>query len=352
MHCLISVVLRQWSAAHAEAQAAKRSLLELAAGADLPRPPILQAATGFVVVVDWDRGELLGGLELAKPTGFLVDGDRLHIALWHDDHVVTLAGGEVLRRASHPWFNHIHTLDRTPRGLLVTSSGSDLLAELDDRGEMIWSYFLFEHGYAGKKYPFAQHFDRAASYRQRYLPAALTTHPNSAILIDDDHVLATLFTPGELVRIDRRTGALAVVLAGLRRPHAIRRRAGGGFSLCDTEGGAVVVLDRGLAVTARVPIAAPWIQDAVVAGDRLLVVANQRLASITGAPATGAGGGDAGGDNCVIELSDRAARRRLSFGADNRVYMVEPVAAATAEALAHAWHGRAPALPELRWSAA
>jgi hypothetical protein len=345
MHCLISVVLRQWSAVHAEAQAAKRSLLALAAGVDLPRPPALQAATGFLLAVDWDRGEVLGGLELAKPTGFALDGDRVHVALWHDDQIVTLAGAEPVRRASHPWFNHLHTLDRTPRGLLVTSSGSDLIAELDERGEVIWSYFLFEHGYAGRRYPLASHFDRAATYRQRYLPAALTTHPNSAILVDDDHVLATLFTPGEVVRIDRRTGEVEVVLGGLRRPHAIRRRAGGGFYLCDSEGGAVVVLDRALAVEARIAVAAPWIQDAVFSGDRLLVVANRRLASLTG-------GADAGGDNCVLELAGGEPRRQLSFGVDHRVYMVEPLAAATAEALAHAWRGRAPLLPELRWSAA
>lgn len=345
MHCLISVVLREWSAVHAEAQAAKRALLALAAGADLPRPPVLQAATGFVVVVDWDRGEVLGGLPLAKPTGFALAGDRLHVALWHADEVVTLDGAAAVRRASHPWFNHLHTLERTPRGLLVTSAGSDLIGELDDRGELIWSYFLFDHGYTGRRYPFAARFDRAATYRERYLPAALTTHPNSAILVDDDTVLATLFTPGELVRIDRRTGELRVVLGGLRRPHAIRRRAGGGFLLSDSEGGAVVTLDRALAVEARIAVAAPWIQDAVIVDDRLLVVANRRLPTLTAAVAQ-----DAGGDNCVLEVT--GARRQLSFGVDNRVYMVEPIAAAAAEALAHAWRGQLPALPALRWSAA
>jgi hypothetical protein len=332
---------------HAEAQAAKRALLALAAGVDLPRPPILQAATGCLLVVDWDRGEVLGGLELAKPTGFAIDGDRLHVAVWHDDEVVTLAGAEPVRRASHPWFNHLHTLDRTPRGLLVTSAGTDLIGELDARGELIWSYFLFEHGYAGRRYPLAARFDRGATYRRRYLPAALTTHPNSALLVDDDTVLATLFTPGELVRIDRRTGELAVVLGGLRRPHAIRRRAGGGFTLADSEGGAMVVLDRALAVEARIAIAAPWIQDAMLVDDRLLVVANRRLPTFAAATAA-----DAGGDNGVLEVRDGAPRRQLSFGVDHRVYMVEPIAASTAEALAHAWRGRGPALPELRWSRA
>jgi hypothetical protein len=348
MHCLISVVIRQWSAVHAEAQAAKRQLVADAARVDLPRPPVLSSASGFFVVVDWDEQRVLGGFELAKPTGFLLERGRLHVALWHDDQIATFDGPELVGRYRHRWFNHIHTLDRTARGLLVTSAGTDLIAELDDHGELIWAFFLFEHGYRGTRYRLAQAFDRSADYNQRYLPAALTTHPNSAILIDDDLVLATLFSPGELVRIDRRTSRVDVVLGGLHRPHSIRRRAGGGYMLCDTEGGAIVLLDRDLNLEARIPLAAPWIQDAVQVDDRLLVVANRRI--VAGAPPRGPAETD--GDNAVIELRHGALHKKLSLGADNRIYMVEPVTATDAETLAHAWRATRLDTPWLRWESA
>lgn len=345
MHCLISVVIRQWSAVHAEAQATKRDLLEMASGVDLPRPPVLRSASGFLLVVDWDEERVLGGFELPKPTGFLLEQGRLHVALWNDDQIATFSGQNLTARFQHRWFNHIHTLDRTSRGLLVTSSGTDLIAEIDEQGELVWEFFLFEHGYGGKRYRLGQSFDREGDYNRRYLPAALTTHPNSAILVDDHLVLATLFTPGELVRIDRRSGQVDVVLDGLHRPHSIRRRAAGGYMLCDTEGGAVVLLDRDLRLEARIPVSAPWVQDAVLAGERLLIVANRRILTSPLLPASE----EAGIDNYVIEVGNGAPRKKLCLGADNRIYMIEPIAAADAEGLAHAWRGNTLDTPWLRW---
>jgi len=345
VHCLISVVIRQWSAVHAEAQAVKRHHLDMSAGVDRPRPPVLSSANGFLLVVDWDGEQVLGGLELPKPTGFLLERGRLHVALWNDDEIATFAGQAVVSRYRHRWFNHIHTLDRTPRGLLVSSAGTDLVAEIDERGELVWAFFLFEHGYGGQRYRFGQSFDRAVDYNYRYLPAALTSHPNSAILVDEHVVLATLFSPGELVRVDRQSGQVDIVVSGLRRPHSIRRRGAGGYTLCDTEGGAVLLLDGDLRQEARIPVSAPWIQDAVLAGERLFVVANRRLAANPLRPASP----EHGVDNYIVEMCDGAPNKRLCLGADNRIYMVEPIAAMDAEGLAHVWRGNALDTHWLRW---
>ena len=341
MHCLVSIVIREWSAVHAEVQAQKRLLLDVAAGADLPRPPIFAAATGCLLVVDWDGGQVLAGLPLPKPTGFLLDGGRLQVALWESDEIVTLEGTQISQRLGHPYFNHVHTLDRTPRGLLVSSSGSDLLAEIDESGALLWEYFLFEHGYGGSRFRFAQGFDRARSYNRRYLPAALTTHPNSALALPAGGVLATLFSTGELVRIARPDGAPQVLLSGLRRPHAIRRRPAGGYMLCDTEGGGVVLLDEDLQIRERCAVPAAWIQDALLtdcdgeAEGRMLVVGNRRIAPSPLAAAAS----DAQGDNYVLELRRGTPTRRLSLGPESRIYMVEPIAKSAAESLAHAWRG-------------
>ncbi|PRQ08467.1 hypothetical protein [Enhygromyxa salina] len=330
MYCLISVVLGDWRAIHAEAQGYKRQILAAASAEGVPRPPVFRASRGLLLLVDWDGQRVLGARELAKPTGFVVDDDKIHVALWDEDAVATLVNGELQPRAQHRWFNHIHTLDTTARGLLLSSSGSDLIAEVDADGELVWAYFMFEHGYADRV-RLARSFDRGRDYNQRYLPAALTTHPNSAILVGDT-VLATLFSTGELVAIDRSTGALEVVLNGLTRPHSIRRRAEGGYILSDTEARRVLLLDDSFAVVAELAVDAPWIQDAVLAGERLLVVANRRI--VMGAFDDTANGGDAnGGDNSVVELRDGVAARRLGFGPDNRIYMVEPLTGAQATRL-------------------
>lgn len=347
MHCLISVVIRQWTAVFEEAQAYKRQMLDASAALGIARPPALARARGFLVVVDWDAGAVLGGLGLAKPCGFLLDQGQLRVALWGEDAIATLVGGDVVGHVRHPWFNHLHTLDRTERGLLVSSSGTDLIAEVDETGALVWDCFMFERGYADRRLRLGQAFRRDLDYNGRYLPASLSTHPNSAILVDGDVVLATLFTTGELVRIDRRTGEVAVVLAGLRRPHAIRRRDGG-FMLCDTEGGHVVLLGPELQVERRVSVAAPWIQDAVLAGERMLVVGNRRI--LMGPLRHASGAGD--GDNYVIALRGGHAEKRLSFGPDSRIYMAQPIARRDAEALAHAWRRDPFDASELRWESA
>lgn len=345
MHCLISVVLRNWTAIYDEAQTYKRRILEASHAEGVARPPIFNATSGFLLLVDWDASRVLASLELPKPTGFLVEHGKVRVALWDQDEIVSLSGPEVALRLRHPWFNHVHTLDRTSRGLLVSSSGTDLLAEIDEQGELLWEFFLFDHGYGGNRFRLGQTFDRSRSYNRRYLPASLTTHPNSALMYDEDTVLATLFSTGELVRIHRRTAEVNVVLGGLRRPHSIRRRAGGGYMLCDTEGGRVVLLDHALQQEGQIDVNAAWIQDAVLNEDRLLIVGNRRI--VMSALKTHSTPDES--DNQVIELRDGTVRKKLNLGPENRIYMVEPVTKEDAETLAHGWRGTAIDMPWLRW---
>src|SRR5262249_29209599 len=123
-----------------------------------------------------------------------------------------------------------------------------------------------------------KHFVRSKNYNHFYIPSDMKAHVNSAILLDDHTILATLFGPGEVVRIDRHTHAVEVVASGLRRPHWLRRRAGGGYRFSDTEGGAVVLLDRHLRREGEIRVPVPWIQDAnLVGGERLMVAANRRI---------------------------------------------------------------------------
>lgn len=347
MYCLISIVLRNWTAIFEEAQSYKRRIVEAGTAEGIERPPVFNATTGLLLLVDWDASRVLASLELPKPTGFLIERGKVRIALWDRDEIVSLSGSEVTTRLRHPWFNHIHTLDRTSRGLLVSSSGTDLIAEIDEQGQMVWDFFLFEHGYGGKRFRFGQTFDRSRTYNRRYLPASLTTHPNSALMFDENTVLATLFSTGELIRIDRRNGEVNVVLEGLHRPHSIRRRADGGYMLCDTEGGRVVLLDHALQHAGQIEVNAPWIQDAVLAGERLFVVGNRRI--VMSALATDSIPSDS--ENEIIEMRGTAVSKKLKLGPDNRIYMVEPITKEDAETLAHGWSGHDMPMPWLRWEA-
>jgi hypothetical protein len=333
MHVLISVVLDNWSANIEANRALKEQMAQRPEGSLVPRHEAFRRARGCLLVVDWDGRSVMAARPMPMPLGFAFHEGDLYVACWREDDIQVLRGDTVVRRTTHRWFNHPHTLDRTRRGWLVTSSGTDLIAEIDDEGQLLWEYFMFEHGYGGEKFPLGKVFDRSKSYNAQYLPSALCTHPNSAILEGDDTVLATLFASGELVRIDRRTGQCDVVLDGLKRPHSIRRREGG-YMLSDTEGGEAVLLDERLSRVGSIPIPAGWIQDTMFIGDRVFAVGNRRII-IDPSPADT----DAGSTNAVMEVKDGKARVQLDCGPEHRLYLVEPITEAQARGFAEAWRG-------------
>jgi len=75
------------------------------------------------------------------------------------------------------------------------------------------------------------------------------------------------------------------------------------------------------------------------------VVGNRRL--VSHALTQSASASD--GDNVVLELRDGVVQRRLAFGPDSRIYMVEPLAAAAAEPLVPSFAASTLDLGWLRW---
>lgn len=350
MYCLISVIMDRWPEYDAATRVLKEKILRHPDPLSFDPPPVFHEASGCMLVVDWDGEQILAGRRFPKPFGFALHDDLLYVATWDGEDILAVRGNDVVARLRHPWFNHLHSIDATPDGLLLTSSGTDLIAEIDYQGRMLWDFFLFEHGYDCGPYPLADLFDRSQNYNHRYIPSYLDMHVNSAIRVDDQTVLATVFRSNELIRIDRRTNRIETVLDGLHRPHAIRRRPGG-YLVSDTEGKSVLLLDNHLRTERVIPVPVPWIQDAVLAEDRLLVVGNQRM---TGAP-TGNGEteaeAEAGSVTGIVEFSLAGSlAKRLDLGSQHRLYMVEPITAAQAHALADSWQQNRFAHLPARWS--
>jgi hypothetical protein len=334
MHCLISVIMNHWPEYDAQARILKQQIVQHPDPLGFAPPPIFGQASGFLLVVDWDNERILAGRPFPKPFGFVLRDEMLYVATWDGEDVLAVCGNTVIRRFKHPWFNHLHSIDPTPDGFLITSSGTDLIAEVDCTGELLWEFFLFEHGYGQAPYPLAGLFQRSQNYNHRYIPSYISKHVNSAIRIDDETILATVFRSNELIHINRRTKKIETVLSGLHRPHSIRRRHGGGYVLSDTEGRAVILLDSCLRPERAIPVYAPWIQDAVPAGDRLLVVSNIHLTNGS-ASMDGTGASPLTG---VVEFTmDGGFVKRLDLGAQHRLYMVEPITPEQADSLTQAW---------------
>ena len=212
MHCLVSIVIREWSAVHAEVQAQKRLLLGRRRRHDLPRPPIFAAATGCLLVVDWDGGRVLAGLPLPSPpaSSSMADACRSRCgrAIGSSPSKVRRsrsASGTLLQPRTHARSNAARAL--------VSSSGPICWPRSTSPARSCGSTSCLSTATAGRASASPRVRSRAQRNR-RYLPAALTTHPNSALALPDGGVLATLFSTGELVRIARPDGAPQVLLSG------------------------------------------------------------------------------------------------------------------------------------------
>ena len=336
MYCLVSVIMTNWVEYDKEYRVLRPRIFESPDPLSFRHSTLLEKSYGYVLVIDWDGGRILAAKQLPKPLGFAVRDGLLYIATWGGEDIRALRGDEVTHRFQHPWFNELHSIDATPEGFLVTSSGTDLIAELDMQGQIIWEYFLFEHGFSRNEYRLAESFKRSESYNHRHLPSNLGLHVNSAILVDQDTVLATVFRSNELVRIDRGSGEAETILRGLRRPHSIRRRENGGYLLTNTEAGEAILLDAELRREGVIPIPMPSIQDTMIVGDRVMSVGGPKMPS---GPTESELEVNIGRPTGMLELTlDGVLVKRLDLGPEHRLYQVEPIERDNALTFAEAWN--------------
>ncbi len=274
-------------------------------------------------------------LNLPDSRGIATHGDEIYLGsvdrVYHID-----AGNGTKSILEHPWFAFIHSLQLTENGekILVTSPGFDRIIELDTAtGAPSWEWVAWDHGYdhsvaSGKKIvtrPADSGLDNAVliSSPKDYPgglglpPADRAAFPNSATyFLDNKSILATLFHGG-LIKIDRKTGNVDLVLSDLSHPHGILKYQSG-YIVTDTGHGAFLVLDKNLKVAKRVSFinlpgkakeaqSAEWLQNVAPLNNGLLVAIDSNRASFY-----------------ILDL-DNKLKRRISYDPNWVVQEVRPL---------------------------
>jgi hypothetical protein len=234
--------------------------------------------TGLFVVFEWRSWEVVWqhgwGSTLMFPFGFcFADGvlylvDSWGAAVFAVD--VLERPGRLLARITHPHLNDVHSVRRTERGLLVTSSGTDAVLELDLDGRLLYEWWAADHGYTDTPSGAARRSERGAEHRDKlYHSRYQTTHVNDALFADADEqeLLALLMLPGQIVRIDRSKPAAEqrpeVLIGGLANPHGLRRTPYG-WMVTNTSANRVLLLDEGFHVVDSIHYGSRWIHDALM----------------------------------------------------------------------------------------
>jgi len=174
--------------------------------------------------------------------------------------------------------NDLHSITSTRSGHhLVTSSGLDLVAEIDSEGNAAWTWFAGNHGFAHSQYGLRRRLDMKLDYRPILIATPdQATHCNSAIattIAGRDVVLVALFHQGSIIAVDRLTLRHRVLVSGLGHPHSIRARAGG-WIVSDSQAGAVVLLDDNFWIEEIIENDFSWVQDALETNPGQLLIAD------------------------------------------------------------------------------
>jgi hypothetical protein len=220
---------------------------------------------GLLCIIE-DLGASQKTVDLKLAAGMVDSEQGVFVTAFDSIHELDPEQG-VLKRdvVSLPLFNALHSISRTRRGYLVASTGLDLLVEFNRQGEVLWTWWATDHGFALTPTGRPRELDKSADHRTiKYGTLSQTTHVNSAAELPDGRVLATLFHQGMVVAIDRESGAWQPVLEGLDHPHAVRVLDEQHFTVADTvHGKALLVKLNGheSSVEAEIDAGTSWLQD-------------------------------------------------------------------------------------------
>lgn len=231
---------------------------------------------GTFVVYDWDTRAVVWqsdwGNILGNPAGYCFADGFIYMNDFEAGNIFRIEveprAGKLLQRISHPYFNDLHSLERTRRGLLAACCGTDLIVEVDLNGNILWEWWAAEHGYTMTPSGEERQSGRNGEHRNRYYHTRYqATHVNCATVRDPEEerfILCLLFHQGQLLQIDRslppekQNGQL--ILDGLARPHSLEK-VPGGWIFCNSLSKELVLLDDDLKLSGSIPYDGGWIQD-------------------------------------------------------------------------------------------
>lgn len=218
---------------------------------------------GLLCFIEEDGSRKIVNLPLAA--GMVDSDDGVLVTTFGSIHELNPTTGALRQDVvSLPLFNALHSLSRSRRGYLVASTGVDLLVEFNLAGEVLWTWWATDHGFALTPTGQPRELDKTADQRvQKYGTLKQTTHVNSVAELPDGRILATLFHQGTVIAIDRASGEWQTILEGLDHPHAVRVLDEQHITVADTvHGKALLVSLKGsqASIEAEVDAGTDWLQ--------------------------------------------------------------------------------------------
>lgn len=221
---------------------------------------------GLFLRMDWGKKRIIDSRELHRPSGFDIKDGHIFVASIRDNNILVLDDSlRIVGRLQNPLFSDIHSMHFTTRGLLIASTGVDLVLEVDLTGKTLWEWWAVDHGYDKDQLGNKRHIDKSQCHSKIDYPTLLqTTHLNSALYVDQTETsfFVSLFHQGKVIKIDKQNLEHKVVVDQLRNPHALYRVEGNSYLLSDTHNNRILIFDQ-QGIKKHITGDFNWVQDAV-----------------------------------------------------------------------------------------
>ena len=246
---------------------------------------------GLFAILDLSKKRIINKVQLPQPTGFVISNGGIFVNSMKENCIYRLSTSlKVEDRITNPLFNDLHTIVKTTRGFLVTSTGIDTILEVGRNGETLWSHWLTdEKKYSRTPGGSIRIISKDLDHRNySYSTLEQTTHVNSATYKDENSILATLFHQGIILEVDRKTGRTKKITNGLWCPHSIRRYKNS-WLLSDSRNNSAILYNRDFTSKKVFKGDFDWVQDALLdeKTDRLFIADSNKHRIIVVDLATG-----------------------------------------------------------------
>lgn len=244
---------------------------------------------GLIILLQWEKKRIKRILHFPTPTGLDYDDRFIYVATnGNEISIFSRDLNKLVGKISNQYFNDLHSLNKTKRGLLLASSGLDLIIEVDHEGKSLFEWFATDNGYNLDPKGRVRGIDKSKDHRKiKYPTLQQTTHVNSAISVKktnlDDTIYCCLFHQGLLLEIDKKSSVSTELTKDLKCPHSIYK-LDEGYIFSDTANNRVMMTnDRFENLKIIQPSGLSWVQDASLLPNLNLLVAdsnNSRLLEI------------------------------------------------------------------------
>lgn len=233
---------------------------------------------GKFLLYDTNTKTILKSVDINSPSGFIFDRkkNRFFVASMRDNKIIILDKNlNLLGELKNPLFNDIHSVNfgYEKKSILIANTGLDSILEIDLQGETVYEWSALENGYSQDCFGKTRTIRKGVNHNKTDYPTLYqTTHLNSAIYLDKDTIVASLFHQGEVVSINKKNNKVNKIIEGLKSPHSIYKLNHNHLMVSNTRSNCVLVFNKNGEVKTSYQFSFEWIQDAFMYSKTLYVV--------------------------------------------------------------------------------